>query len=54
MGEPYPLLREYSALQYGHFAHPVFSTGRYTRGWLFHSCMPGMGQDNGKSASETS
>ena len=51
---PYPLFSVYSALQYGHFAHPVFSTGRYTRGWLFHSCMLGIGQDNGRSASVTS
>jgi hypothetical protein len=46
-------LSVYSALQYGHFAHPVFSIGRYTRGCEFQRCMPGMGQDRGKSDSVT-
>ena len=42
-------LSVYSALQYGHFAQPVFSIGRYTRGCEFHRCMPGIGQDSGRS-----
>jgi hypothetical protein len=44
----------YSAEQYGHFAQPVRSIGRYTRGWLFHSCMSGMGHESGRSAGVTS
>jgi hypothetical protein len=44
----------YSALQYGHFAQPVFSIGRNTRGCEFHKCMPGIGQLSGKSAGVTS
>ena len=42
-----------SALQYGHLAQPVDSTGRYTRGWLFHSDIEGIGQDRGRSATVT-
>jgi hypothetical protein len=45
-----PLLSVNSALQYGHFAQPVFSIGKNTRGCEFHKYMPGIGQDSGKSA----
>jgi len=51
---PIPFLSVYSAEQYGHFAHPVFSTGRNTLGWLFHSCMPGIGHESGRSSGVTS
>jgi hypothetical protein len=44
----------YSALQYGHFAQPVVSMGRNTRGCEFHNCMLGMGHDSGKSRDVTS
>jgi hypothetical protein len=43
----------YSALQYGHFAQPVFSIGRKTRGCEFQRCIPGIGHDNGRSAPVT-
>ena len=43
-----------SAEQYGHFAEPVFSTAKYTRGCEFHRCMPGIGQASGRSATVTS
>ena len=43
----------YSAPQYGHFAQPVFSIGRNTRGCEFHRCMPGIGQDSGRSVAVT-
>jgi hypothetical protein len=46
----HPRLNVYSALQYGHLAQPVFSIGKNTRGCEFHRCMPGIGQDNGRSA----
>src|SRR5690606_11042609 len=46
---PY-LLSVNSALQYGHFAQPVFSIGKNTRGCEFHRCMPGIGHDSGRSA----
>jgi hypothetical protein len=39
-----------SALQYGHFAQPVASMGRYTFGCEHHSTIWGIGQDNGRSA----
>jgi hypothetical protein len=38
----------------GHFTAPVSSIGRYTRGCEFHRYMPGIGQDNGRSAAVTS
>ena len=38
-----------TAPQYGHFAEPVASTGRYTRGCEFHSAIAGVGQLSGSS-----
>jgi len=46
--------RTYCAPQYGHFASPVSSIGRYTFGWEFHRYMPGIGQDSGMSPRCTS
>jgi hypothetical protein len=43
----------YSAPQYGHFAQPVCSMGRYTRGCEFQRYISGMGQDNGRSLAST-
>lgn len=43
----------YSAPQYGHFAQPVFSIGRNTRGCEFHKYMFGIGHDSGRSAAVT-
>ena len=43
-------LSVYSAPQYEHFAQPLPVIARYTRGCEFHRNIPGIGQDNGKSA----
>jgi hypothetical protein len=43
----------YSAPQYGHFASPVTSIGKYTFGCEFQRNMPGIGQLSGKSLSRT-
>jgi len=52
--EPIQSLSTNTAPQYGHFAEPVASIGKYTRGCEFHKAIAGVGQLKGNSARATS
>ena len=51
---PRPLSACSASRSTGHSSSPVFSIGRNTRGWAFHSSIDGMGQCSGRSSAVTS